>query len=175
MRSKTILVGWLGLLLLAGCAKHSTRPEIPVAEFSLVGGPTAGSPAAPVEFTARVRILRPDVYSSVGCIAGPIDFVLVDANGHRVNTWDPCQILPACPIGWGPLAQYSEHLLTFRFAGVVFPEETTSCPAAVTSAPSGRYTLRARFTYGLSPDWSVTPQVQEREVSFDWEFRPKER
>src|SRR6266850_458472 len=174
MRSKTILVGWLGVLLLAGCAKHPTRPEIPVAEFSLVGGPTAGSPAAPVEFTARVRILRPDVYSWVGCIAGPIDFTLVDANGHRVNTWDPCQVLPACPVGWGPLAKESEHLLRFRFAGVEYPEATTTCPVQVMSVPSGRYTLHARFTYGLSPEWPASPQVQEREVAFDWESNLEE-
>jgi hypothetical protein len=93
---------------------------------------------------------------------------------HDAMSRDPCRILPACPVGWGPLAQGSEHMLTFKFAGVVFPDATTTCPAQMTSAPSGRYTLRARFTYGLSPEWPASLQVQEREVAFDWEFSPQE-
>ena len=172
MRSRTILVSGLGLLLLAGCAKHATRPEIPAAEFSLVGGPSSGSPASPVEFTARVKVLRPDVSSSTGCDAGPISFILEDADGHRVNTSDPCRVLPACPSGWGPLGQGTELRVTFRFAGEVFPESVTQCPAAVTAAPSGRYTLRAVFTYSLTPGFSADPQVQEREASFDWDPGP---
>jgi hypothetical protein len=172
MRSKTTLAGGLALLLLTGCAKHTTRPEIPAAEFSLVGGPSSGSPASPVEFTARVKVLSPDVSASTGCDAGPISFTLEDADGHRVNTTDPCVALPACPSGWGPLGQGTELRVTFRFAGVVFPESVTQCPAAVTAAPSGRYTLRAVFTYSLTPSFPIEPKQQERAASFDWDSGP---
>lgn len=166
MRLKALLVS-VGLLLLAGCAKHTTRPEVLVSTFSLVGGPRSGSPATPVEFTARVKVLRPGVNISMGCDAGPISFILEDAAGHRVNTSDPCAVRPACPVGWGTLPQGSELEATFRFAGVVFPAAT--CPSTVATAASGRYTLRARFTYGLSPSPSVDPLVQERSVTFDWD------
>src|SRR5882762_4907457 len=162
MRSKTIIASGLGLLLLAGCAKHTTRPEIPAAEFSLVGGPTSGSPASPVEFTARVRVLRPDVNSSIGCGAAPIQFTLEDASGNPVNTTDPCAILPACPSGWGPVPQGSVLEVTFRFAGVVLPETATQCPAPGTMAPSGRYTLRARFIYGFPGDAGLASREEAR-------------
>ena len=111
----------------------------------------------------------------MGCGADPIDFSLVDAYGNRVNTWDPCRILPACPGGWGTLPQGSEHQLTFRFNGVVFPEIVTACPSMVSAAPSGRYTLKARFTYGFSPHAMGMPLIQEREISFDWASSPVPR
>jgi hypothetical protein len=166
LRTPLALCG-LFLILQAGCSHEVTRPQTIDVRLDVAA---EGSPPQPVMMKVKVHNAgNVTMVHCAGCTCGNgIQITVLGPDGNEALVLDPKRPVPLCPDG--PYALDPGGVIEdgLAFNGALYVPNSPTYPTPTYPAPSGTYTVVARFQCSkqwMSQDGAVS---LERRTTFDW-------
>ena len=156
------------LILQAGCARETTRPDVTEVQLSAAVGPAVGSPSRPVTIDVlAANIGNVPLWRCDGCGCGNgIGVSVLGPDGAEVLLRDPNAVLPMCADGMVRLEPAGTVGSRVVFSGVLYTASPSN-PAPTHPAPPGTYTVVATFGY-MARVPGEFGKVSRR-TTFDWQ------
>lgn len=174
IRSRIVLTGALllsaliVLSALSGC-RTTLNPRVTDIQLSVLTSSNQGTPPDSLEFRGVVKNAgTTSVWHCEGCGCGNgITLSVLGPDGLPVLIQDPNRIGPACPDGTVPLGAGEKISRGDFFTGTLYVANARVFPTPTYPAPSGTYTVVARFVYETTARQPPFTTL-ERRTTFEW-------